>query len=372
MNGRDFTKDLYKILGVSEKASQDEIKKVYRKLAQKYHPDTNPNNKEAEEKFKEISHAYDILSNPKKKAEYDNAKNMFGQGGFGRGEGASSGHGFDNSTFDLGNLSDLFDLFGMNRPGTAYAKKRGQDLQTPVTLSFEDAIHGINVRIPVSRPLQCDSCRGTGAYPGTAPRACDSCHGSGFQSVNQGLFGVSQPCFKCSGKGTVIEKKCPQCGGQGIQSKITVINIKAPPGVKSGTKIRLKGKGAASLNGGPPGDLYVIVNVKTHPILKRKGDNIELELPVNFTELILGTKVNVPTIDGLVSLKIPPGTESGHIFRLRGKGASKINGGKGDMLVKVAAVTPKKLSAEQKKILQDFAELDSSDPRSEIYKHSSR
>lgn len=363
MNGRDFAKDLYKILGVSEKASQNEIKKAYRKLAQKYHPDANPNNKQAEEKFKEVSHAYDILSNPKKKTEYDNARNMFGKGGFGGGRG-----GFTDQGFDFGNLSDLFDLFGVTSPG-AHTRKRGQDLQTSVTLAFEDAIHGINVRIPVSRPLQCDSCNGTGAYPGTAPRICESCRGSGFQSVDQGLFGVSQPCFKCGGKGTVIDKKCIQCGGHGIKSKVTVINMKAPPGVKNGTKIRLKDKGAASPNGGPPGDLYVIVNVKSHPIFKRREDSIELELPVNFTELILGTKVNVPTIDNMVSLKIPPGTESGHLFRLRGKGAPKISGGKGDMLVKVVAVTPKNLNPQQKKILQEFAELDSNDPRTEIYKY---
>lgn len=371
MNGRDFSKDLYKTLGVSEKASQDEIKKAYRKLAQKYHPDTNPNNKEAEEKFKEISHAHDILSDSKKKADYDNARRVFGQGGFGKDAGGFSGQpGFDSSTFSFGDLGDLFDLFGVKSSRTSHARTRGQDLQTAVTISFEDAIHGINVRIPVNRPVQCDVCHGTGAYPGTAPRVCGSCHGSGFQSVDQGLFGMSQLCVKCSGRGTIIDKKCLKCVGQGVHNKLTVINMKAPPGVKDGSKILLKGKGAASPNGGPPGNLYVIVNIRAHPVFKRKGDNIELDLPVNFTELVLGTKVKVPTLEGMVSLKIPPGTESGHIFRLRGKGSPKLGGGRGDMLVRASIVTPIKLDAKQRKILQEFAELDSSDPRADIYKYS--
>lgn len=371
MNGRDYATDLYSLLGVSKTASQSEIKKAYRKLAQKYHPDANPGNKEAEEKFKELSHAYDILSNTKKKNEYDNARQYFGQGGSGAGgfKGHGQPPGFDYS--NLGDLNDLFSMFGGGRrPGSGFSNRtKGDDLQTEVTLAFEDAILGINVRVPVSRPGACDVCHGSGAYPGTSPRVCHDCRGTGYRSADQGLFGFSQPCITCRGSGKTIEKKCAKCHGSGSQNRQTVINLKVPAGVKDGSKIRLPGKGA-SLNGSMPGDLYVLVKIRPHPVFKRKNADIELDLPVTFTELALGTKIKIPTLDGLVSLKVPAATQNGHVFRLKGKGASKLKGGKGDMLVRMQMVMPTGLDAKQRKLLKEYSELDSSDPRADIYKYS--
>lgn len=373
MNGRDFTKDLYSVLGVSKTASQSEIKKAYRKLAQKYHPDANPGNKEAEDKFKELSHAYDILSNDKKKKEYDNARQYFGQGG--AGAGGFKGHGrtpgFDFSGANLGDLGDIFNMFGGGRrSGSGYASNtKGDDLQTEVTLAFEDAIQGINVRVPVNRPGACDVCHGSGAYPGTYPRACHDCGGTGYRSADQGLFGFSQPCVTCRGSGKVVDKKCAKCHGSGSLHKQSIINLKVPAGVKDGSKIRLPGKGA-SINGSLPGDLYVLIKIRPHPVFKRKNADIELDLPVTFSELALGTKIKVPTLDGLVSLKVPPSTDNGHVFRLKGKGAAKLKGGKGDMLVRMQMVMPRGLDSRQRKLLKEYSELDSSDPRAELYKYS--
>lgn len=373
MNGRDFTKDLYSMLGVSKSASQSEIKKAYRKLAQKYHPDANPNNKEAEEKFKEVSHAYEILSNTKKKNEYDNARQYFGQSGTGpggfRGQGQSPGFDFNNVNF--GDIGDIFNLFGGGRkPGGGFAHAtKGEDIQTEITLAFEDAIHGINVRVPINRPGTCDICKGSGAFSGTFPKPCQDCGGTGHRATNQGLFGVSQPCLTCRGSGKIVDKKCIKCRGSGSILKNAVINIKVPAGVKDGSKIRLPGKGAI-VNGSLPGDLYVLVNIRPHPIFKRRNADIEMDLPVTFAELILGTKIKVPTLDGLVSLKVPPGTQNGHVFRLNGKGVASLKGIKGDMLVRMQMVIPRSLDARQKKLLKEYSELDSNDPRAEFYKFS--
>lgn len=372
MNGRDFTKDLYKVLGVSESASQSEIKKAYRKLAQKYHPDANLDNKESEEKFKEISHAYETLSNPKKRTEYDNAKRYFGEAGFGSKSGfQGQSAGFDFNNANLGDLGDIFDLFGRSRSSSGFsARTKGADLQTEITLAFEDAIHGINVRVPISRPTACDVCRGSGAYPGTVPKVCTGCGGTGHRSRNQGLFGVSEPCMTCHGTGRTIERKCTKCQGSGSTQKQGAINIKIPAGVKDGSKIKLPGKGGVNTNGGPAGDLYVLINVRPHPIYKRRNADIELDLPVLFTELILGTKIKVPTLDGLVSLRIPAGTQTGHVFKFAGKGAPKIKGGKGDMLVKVKVVIPKALDGRQRQLLNEYGQLDQADPRADIYRYS--
>lgn len=378
MNARNYiNKDFYKILGVSEKATQNEIKKTYRKLAQKYHPDANPNNKQAEDRFKEASEAYEVLGNAKKRAEYDNTRKMFsGAGGFGEAgfgpQGAPGGFKYDFSTGGAGgarDVSDLFDLLGFGGRKKTYAE-RGQDLATSVTLSFEDSILGVNARIPVTRTAACTVCGGTGAKPGTAPKICTNCHGRGTETVNQGFFGFSQPCHVCRGSGKIIDNPCINCRGRGVASKSSTLNVRIPPGVKNNSKIRIKGKGEAGAYGGVPGDLYITINVRPHPVFIRRNSDIEINVPISITEAALGAKINVPTLDGKVMLKIPSGTQSGHVFKLRGKGAKKLHGGFGDMLVRVNVSVPQKLSGEQKKILEELLKIDGRSPREELYRQA--
>jgi molecular chaperone DnaJ len=366
MNGRDYlNKDYYKDLGVGEKAAQQEIKKAYRKLAQKYHPDANPNNKEAEEKFKEISQAYDVLGNEKKRSEYDSARKTFSQGGFNPG-GSSNNYDFGSSGF--GGFKDIFDLFGAGRERTASSQQRGEDVSTSVTLSFEDSIVGVNTRIPINRKARCGVCGGSGARQGTVPKICSTCGGRGTTTINQGLFGFSQPCPKCRGTGKIIENPCSNCRGAGVAVSKTTLNVRIPSGVKDGSKIRLKGKGETGHYGGMPGDLYVNVRVRPHPVFTRKDSDIELSLPITFIEASLGEKINIPTLDGQIALKIPSGTQSGHVFRIKGMGAPKLRGGIGDMLVRVKVVVPKKISAKQKKILEDFSKVDNENPRDAVFR----
>lgn len=376
MNGREYyNKNYYKVLGVSEKASKQDIKKAYRKLAQKYHPDTNPNNKEAEESFKKVSEAYDVLGNEKKRAEYDNAQKMFSQGGFGFNQSGGGNYdfgsagGFGGGESGFGGLGDIFDLFGGGRGKASSGYQRGQDLETTINLSFEDSIVGVNARIPVNRKTNCGVCGGSGAKPGTSPKVCPKCGGRGTTTINQGLFGFSQPCPTCRGTGKIIENPCSNCHGTGVAYSHTTLNVRIPAGVKSGSKIKLKGKGEAGAYGGVSGDLYVRVNVKPHPIFTRKDSDIELVLPITFIEASLGAKINVPSLDGQISLKIPPGTQNGHVFRVRGMGAPKLKGGgKGDLRVKINVIVPKKISTKQRQVLEELSKLDNQDPRDEIFK----
>ncbi len=363
--------DLYKILGVDKSASQDEIKKSYRKLARKYHPDANPDDKDAEARFKEISHAYDILSNKEKREAYDAGPSVFGEGFHG------GGYGFDPSMFQqayarggagAGGFSDIFDLFGSRGFSQAQAQPmRGADLTFALNLSFDDALKGVTTKIAVDKDVTCPVCHGTGAEPGTSPITCPECQGRGVTSQNQGFFALSQPCFRCGGRGTIIESPCHRCHGSGIVKARKKYTVKIPPGMKHGSKIKLKGKGQPSASGGPPGDLYVKVNVASSDLFQRRGDNLLITVPVTFAEAALGAKVNVPTTDGSISLKIPKGTQNGKTLRVKGKGAPRVKGGgHGDLLVKVNVVVPTKLSKDQKEALENFASMSKENPREEL------
>lgn len=371
MNG---TKDYYKILGVDKKATEKEIKDAYRKLARKYHPDANPGDKSSEDKFKELSEAYEVLSNPEKRKQYDSGGMFMGAGGPGPGFGPFDFGGFasrpGSRTYtysgDLGDLGDLFDLFGGLGAGAGRRRKpsKGRDLQTDVTISFEEALSGVTVPLTVSGKSVCPSCKGSGAKAGTLPKTCANCGGRGSVSQNQGPFAFSRPCPACGGRGTVIEDPCETCRGAGAVDMPRNVKVKIPAGISDGGKVRFPGKGEAGPPGGAPGDLYVRVHVKPHKYFKRKDGDILLDLPVTFPEAALGTTIEVPTIDGKVKLKVPAGTSDGRKFRLRGKGAPKPKGkGSGDMIVTARVVVPKKMNAKEKELVRKLQELEKEDPR---------
>ncbi len=379
--------DFYQTLGVSKNASQDDIKKAFRKLARDYHPDKNPGDKVAEEKFKEISQAYETLSDTEKRKQYDEMSRLgaFGAGAGGYGPGGGSfrpgqGYqGFDPSMFgqggaqfDMGDLGDILgNLFGGaagggGQRGRKRGPERGPDLQANVTVSFDDALHGVEVRVPVEKSVQCETCHGTGAKPGTTPKVCPECQGRGVVARNQGPFALSQVCPRCHGQGTIIETPCPTCHGSGIEEKRRLYTVKIPAGVKNGSKIKIKGKGEAGPRGGPSGDLYVVVRVEEDELFDRRGDDVLLELPVTIAEAALGTSVKIPTPrGGSVALKVPAGSQDGRMLRLRGKGAPKLKGGHGDLLVRLRVEVPDKLTAQQRKL---FEQLNTTlpDPRAEM------
>jgi molecular chaperone DnaJ len=344
---------LYDSLGVSKGASQEEIKKAYRKLARQYHPDKNPGDAAAEERFKEIQTAYDVLSDPEKRKQYD----AFGNG---RGPGAA-GQPFN---FDVGDLGDLFgNLFGGGGFGGRAQRARpqpvkGVDLETTVSLSFEDSLRGAEVKIPVEVTVACRTCGGSGAEPGTAPVICPECNGRGVKAENQGFFALSQPCPRCRGNGTVIEKPCRTCRGSGRERRTKRYSVKIPAGVKDGTRIKLKGKGEPGENGGPPGDLYVVTRVGESAQYERRGDDLIVEVPVTYPEAALGASVEVPTPDGPVSLKVPAGTQDGKLLRIRGRGAPRLKGsGKGDVLARVRIVVPSKPSKKERELLEELGKV---------------
>jgi molecular chaperone DnaJ len=348
------TKDLYSALGVPKGASADEIKKAYRKLARQYHPDRNPGDKEAEERFKEVQHAYDVLSDAEKRKQYD---------AFGSGDGRRGGFQPGDFNFDVGDLGDLGDLFGglfgRGRGGTRGRPQaeRGADLEVQVNLSFEDSLKGLETRIPVEVDTSCQECGGSGAKPGTSPTVCPECRGRGVISESQGLFALSQPCPRCRGNGTVIEDPCPRCRGTGRERRTKRYSVKIPAGVKDGTRIRLKGKGEAGIAGGPPGDLFVVTRVAESPVYKRRGSDLEVEVPVSLADAALGTEVQVPTPDGRVSLKVPAGSEHGKLLRIKGRGAPKLKGGKGDVLARLKLEVPKKLNKKQRELLEELRKV---------------
>lgn len=362
MNRDWVEKDFYKVLGVSKTASADEIKKAYRKLAQKYHPDANQGDKAAEEKFKDISEANATLSNKEQREEYDQVRQMVDSGGF-RGFGAPGGGGFGGGgqRIRMEDLSDLLggaggglgDLFGFGGR-TQSGPQRGADLATELHLSFEDAIAGVTTSVRVQGEASCRTCHGSGAEPGTSVETCRVCGGSGITAQSQGFFSMTQPCRNCAGSGRVVQQPCHTCGGRGSEMRSRTLNVKIPAGVRDGATIRLKGKGSPGRNGGPAGDLLVKTHVAAHPIFKRKGDDITVRLPITFTEAALGAQIDVPTLDGAVRLKVPAGTRSGKTFRVRGRGVLRPRGRKGDLLATVEVVVPTKLSRDAKKALQDF------------------
>src|SRR5690606_3498021 len=328
MSSKDWLeKDYYQILGVPKSASANDIKKAYRKLARQLHPDRNPNNPEAERRFKEVSEAYQVLSDEKRRKEYDEMRSLFSAGAFRRNARQGAPGGFDISDL-LGGVGDrrfggasFSDLFSsIFSGGTQRRPTRGRDVETEVTLDFVDAVRGATVPLTVRSPGVCDTCRGSGARPGTRPRTCPRCRGSGLVTRNQGAFSFSEPCRECQGVGTIVQEKCPECQGTGGVTKTRRLNVRIPPGVQDGQRIRLAGRGEPGVRGGPPGNLYVLVKVRPDDLFGRSGNNLTLTVPITFPEAVLGVDLRVPTLDGPVTLRVPPGTPSGRILRARGKG----------------------------------------------------
>jgi len=346
----------YETLGVAKNASADEIKKAYRKLARQYHPDKNQGDKAAEERFKEVQNAYDVLSDDEKRQQYDRYGSANGRGPAGGGFNWSATEGVD---FDL---SELFGgMFGGGRfdggAGPTPAQ-RGNDVEVQVNLSFEDALNGAEVKIPVALELACHTCHGSGARPGTSPKVCPQCGGRGVIAESQGFFALSQPCPRCRGNGTVIEDPCPTCRGTGRERRTKRYTVTIPAGVKNGSRIRLKGKGEAGWNGGPAGDLYVVTAVEPSKTFTRRGDDLLVDVHVPFTDAALGTTAKVPTPDGgQVSVKIPAGSEDGKLLRVKGRGAPHLKGSrKGDLIARVKIEVPKKLSKREKELLEQLKE----------------
>jgi molecular chaperone DnaJ len=363
--------ELYKALGVSKNASDEEIKKAYRKLARKYHPDRNPDDEKAEERFKEISAAYDVLSDPEKRKEYDAGPAFAGFGG-GQGPFGQGGAG-GFSSFDLG------DIFGsvFNRGGGRGQPQqvRGRDLETEVQLSFDQAVNGSQISVTVPKSSRCPTCHGSGAKPGTSPTTCPRCEGRGIDAQSQGFFSISQPCPQCGGAGQVIEDPCPACGGSGLTQQSKRYKVNVPAGVKDGTRIRLAGKGEDGPRGGPPGDLYVTTRVAASPVFKRLDDgNLEVAVPISIPEALRGGTIEVPTLNGTKRIKVAPGTKHGTIQRLRGEGPPKPKGkGNGDIRYRLEIAVPAELSEEQSEAVDKLAEtLNGSDPRAELLRKAAR
>ena len=364
--------DLYKTLGVSKKASDDEIKKAYRKLARKYHPDRNPDDAAAEEKFKEVQGAYDTLSDPEKREQYDQGGafgGFGGQGGPGGGPfGAGGFPGGAGGGADFGDI--LSNLFGRGGGGRAQAQQqRGRDLETELSLSFDQAVNGAQVSVSVPKEERCTTCHGSGAKPGTAPVTCPRCGGRGIDAESQGLFSISQPCPQCGGAGQIIEDPCPTCGGTGLTRQTKRYKVNIPAGVKDGARIRLAGKGEAGPRGGPPGDLYVVTRVTASPIFRRlDGSNLEVTVPITVAEALRGATIEVPTLGGTKKIKVPAGTRHGTIQRLRGEGPPKPRGkGRGDIRYRLEIEMPQELTKEQRVAVDELAEaLNGDDPRADL------
>jgi molecular chaperone DnaJ len=383
VNREWLEKDFYKELGVSSSASADDIKKAYRKLARDLHPDKNPGDAKAEERFKAVSEAHAVLSDPEKRKEYDEARRLFNSGAFGRG-GFAPGGGYApggfNGEFNLGDIfgggaagggdGGLGDLLGglFNRGGgrASTRPRRGSDVETETTLGFREAAQGVTVPLRMTSPSPCTTCHGSGAKPGTSPRVCPHCNGTGVISRNQGAFGFSEPCEDCRGTGSIIDDPCVDCHGTGIQNRTRTITVRVPPGVRDGQRIRLAGQGEAGLRGAAAGDLFVTVHVSNDKVFGRTGDDLTLVLPVSYSELVLGTTVSVPTLDGRVGVKVPAGTADGRTLRVRGRGVPKRDGTSGDLLVTVKVAVPQKLDDNATEALRHYADAEKAggfDPR---------
>jgi molecular chaperone DnaJ len=362
--------DYYKVLGVGKNASDEEIKKAYRKLARKYHPDRNPGDKQAEERFKEVSQAHDVLSDPDKRKDYDRGTGPFGFNVPG---------GFDPGSFG-GGLGDIFSTIfgGGSGPGRAGGRaggvrgartqQRGRDLETEVSLTFDQAVNGAQVPLAVPMSQPCPTCNGTGAKPGTTPRVCPVCEGRGIESQSQGIFSISQPCSNCQGSGTVIDDPCPTCQGTGAQRSIKRLRVNVPPGVKDGSRIRLAGKGEVGPRGGEPGDLFVITRVQESPVFKRAGENLEVEVPLTIPEAVRGAVVEVPTLNGSKRLRVARGTKHGTIQRLRGEGPPRLGGkARGDIHYRFVIDVPASLSPEQDEAIDRLSQVMNGNPREKLF-----
>ncbi|MGH3437470.1 MAG: molecular chaperone DnaJ [Sciscionella sp.] len=392
MTARDWIeKDFYAELGVSSSASADEIKKAYRKLARENHPDANPGDSKAENKFKAISEAYGVLSDADKRKQYDEARALFGGGGFGGGSGGFGG-GFPGGTggIDLGDIlggmgggaggtggGGLGDILGgiFGRRGgaggaaSANRPQRGEDVETEIRIDFAEAIRGATVPLRLSSPASCETCHGSGAKPGTTPKVCPTCHGAGLVSRSQGAFAFSEPCRDCRGKGKIIDSPCPECRGSGMSTKTRTITVRIPPGVEDLQRIRLAAQGQPGRNSGPAGDLFVKVHVGTHKVFGRSGNDLTVTVPVTYPEVAMGTKITVPTLDGKVTVKVPAGTSSGRVLRVKGKGIARRDGRTGDLLVRLDVAVPSKLDSAAKEALQAYAKVTGEhDPRGELWR----
>lgn len=363
--------DLYEILGIDPTASADEVKKAYRKLAQRYHPDINSGDKSAEEHFKRVNAAYDVLSDPKKRGEYDEMRRLMSSGGFRRG---ASG-GFSSQGIRFEDLGDIFgssrirfeDLFGgaAGGRGAPSSRRRGRDVEADLHLTFEDAMSGVTTQVRVPTKELCERCDASGAEPGTAPRPCPDCGGRGTVSDQQGFFGLSRPCRRCGGEGQVIDRPCKTCRGEGYVRKTKSVKVAIPAGVKDGTRVRVRGRGEPGDNAGPPGDLFVQTHVSPHPRFTRKGDDLAVTLKVPYATLVLGGEAKAPTLDGSVTLKVAEGTPARRTLKVKGKGAPRARGkGRGDLLVTLDVEVPSKVSEAAKDALRSFAELTGSSPAS--------
>jgi molecular chaperone DnaJ len=360
--------DHYATLGVDKKASAEEIKKAYRKLARQYHPDRNPDNKQSESRFKEISQAYDVLGDPQKRKQYDSGTGPYatsaGGGGFG---------GFGNFDFDASSMGDILsNLFGGSASGRKVRTKprpeRGADLEAEVQISFDQAIAGAQVPLSVSVNTTCGTCHGTGAKPGTTPSVCPRCQGRGIETQGQGMFSISQPCSRCGGAGTIIEDPCPTCHGSGAVRKLKRYRVNIPAGVKDGSRIRLPGKGEDGRGGGPAGDLYVITHVTPSPVFRRKGENLEVEVPLSIPEALRGAEVQVPTLNGSKTLRVKPGTAHGTVQRLRGEGPPKPGSkNRGDIHYRFTIDVPDQLSEDQRKAVDELSKVLNGDPRARLF-----
>jgi molecular chaperone DnaJ len=360
--------DYYKVLGVGKNASDEEIKKAYRKLARKYHPDRNPGDKGAEERFKEISAAYDTLSDSDKRKAYDRGSGPFGFGGAG---------GFDPSSFGGGFGDILSNLFGGAAGGGGrtsggvrggHPPTRGRDLETEVSLTFDQAIEGTQMRVAVPTSQPCPTCHGSGAKPGTTPRVCPVCQGRGVEAQSQGIFSISQPCSNCGGSGTVIDDPCPTCGGSGAQRSMRRLRVNIPAGVHDGSRIRVAGKGEPGPRGGQPGDLYVVTRVADSPVFKWAGDSLEVEVPLTIPEAVQGAVVEVPTLHGSKRLRVPRGTKHGTVQRLRGEGPPRLGGkARGDIRYRFVIDVPETLSPEQSDAIDKLSQVMNGNPRAKLF-----
>jgi molecular chaperone DnaJ len=387
MSSKDWLeKDFYSVLGLTKSASTDEIKKAYRKAARESHPDHNPGNREAEDRFKAVSEAYDVLSDDKKRAEYDEMRTLFGSGAFRRGS-RTGGAGAPGGGFDMADLfgdgaasgdrrfggagfSDLFSsIFSGGGRNTATRRgNRGRDVEAEVALDFRDAATGVTLPLTLRAPGVCDTCHGNGAKPGTQPRTCPVCNGTRLTTSNQGAFSFSEPCRNCQGVGTIVDEKCPECGGTGGVTKTRTLNVRIPSGVADGARIRLAARGEPGERGGPAGDLYVLIKVKDDQLFGRDGDDLTLTVPITFAEAVTGVDLRVPTLGSAVTVRVPPGTPSGRRLRVRGKGVTRRDGTGGDLLVTVEVSVPKDLPEEALTALGKYAAAAGPAPRQHIEK----
>ncbi len=353
MNGKT---DYYELLGIRRNASEEEIKKAYRKLALQHHPDRNPGDKQAEETFKLISEAYQVLSDSNKRAQYD----QYGHAAFGDNGPFAGGFDFNSGFEDI--FGDIFGEFFGAAGGRRRRQTRGEDLRYNLSLSFEEAVAGVEKKIKIPRHGPCEICRGTGAKPGTSPQTCPTCHGRGQVSFQQGFFSVSRSCNQCHGQGTIIPDPCGSCSGVGRTRKMHTLSVKIPAGVDNGSRLKLRGEGESAPSGGAPGDLYVVIQVETHPIFTRENLDILCDVPITFVQAALGAEIDVPTLDGKVKMKVPAGTQSGKLFRIKGKGVKDVHGyQQGDQHVRVLVETPTHLTPRQKELLKEFASLGGED-----------